>query len=386
MAAGLVGCLTLLAIGWTGLLIPSLIRSIETAFGQSDAGIGIVYLVYAIAYASGSFGGGPLTERIGRRPVLGGAVLVTGAGAAGLGLAPTWVAFVVAALTLGAGAGCLDGGANGLVLDVYREGRGRAMNLLHTSFSVGALTAPLIVGALVQGGVTWQAVAVGTGAIVALLALAYVIVPMPSGRRTIGGAGMPLPAASGGHGGRQLLAGPLLVLGIAIGAYVASEGGVSNWLVRFLDRAPLTTATLALSLYWAGLTVGRLVSSFIADRFDHLRFTITCALAMAVLIAAAVLVPLLPLSIAAFAAAGVASGPVFPMIVAIGGERYPERSAAVGGSLTGMAVIGSTIYPPAMGFMSVTVGLSVAMFGNALLAIACVVALVVFGRTTRSRP
>ena len=103
---------------------------------------------------------------------------------------------------------------------------------------------------------------------------------------------------------------------------------------------------------------------------------------MAVLIAAAVLVPALPLSIAAFAAAGVASGPVFPMIVAIGGDRYPQRSAAVGGSLAGMAVIGSTIYPPAMGFLSVTVGLTVAMFGNALMALACVVALVAFGRAT----
>ena len=385
LAAGAVGCLTLLAIGWTGLLIPSLIRSIEAAFGQTDAGIGIIYLVYGLAYASGSFGGGPLTERLGRRQVLGGAVLVAGLGNAGLGLAPTWPAFLLAALTAGAGAGCLDGGANGLVLDVYREGRGRAMNLLHMSFSVGALAAPLVMGVLVDGGVAWQAVAVGTGAVVCLLATAYVVVPMPSGRRSTGSAHEGAPAASSDHVGRSLLAGALLLLGIAIAAYVASEVGVSNWLVRFLEPAPLTTATLALSLYWAGLAVGRLVSSIIADRFDHLRFTIACALAMAVLVAIAVLVPLLPLSIAAFAAAGVASGPVFPMIVAIGGERYPERSAAVGGSLTGMAVIGSTIYPPAIGFMSVTVGLTAAMFGNAIVAIGCVLALAAFGRATGRR-
>jgi fucose permease len=385
LAAGLVGCLTLLAIGWTGLLIPSLTRSIEGTFGQTDAGIGIVYLAYAIAYASGSFGGGRLTERLGRRPVLGGAVLVTGLGAAGLGLAPTWAAFVVAALTAGAGAGCLDGGANGLVLDVYREGRGRAMNLLHASYSVGALAAPLIVGTLVESSVSWQVVAVSTGVVVSLLAVAYVFVPMPSGRRPSASAGTRLPAASGGHGGRRLLAGPLLLLGVAIATYVASEVGVSNWLVRFLEPAPLTTATLALSLYWAGLTAGRLISSVIADRFDHLRFTIACALAIAVLIAAAVLVPVLPLSIAAFAAAGVTSGPVFPMVVAIGGDRYPERSAAVAGSLAGMAVIGSIVYPPAMGFLSVTVGLTVAMLGTALLAIACVLALVAFGRATHRR-
>ena len=34
--------------------------------------------------------------------------------------------------------------------------------------------------------------------------------------------------------GRSLLTGPLLLLGIAIATYVASEVGVSNWIVRFL--------------------------------------------------------------------------------------------------------------------------------------------------------
>ena len=92
------------------------------------------------------------------------------------------------------------------------------------------------------------------------------------------------------------------------------------------------------------------------------------------------LAPALPVSIAAFAAAGAAAGPIFPMILAIGGERYPERSAAIGGSLVGMAVIGSVVYPPAMGFLSVTIGLTAAMLGNVLLALACAVALVVFSR------
>ena len=383
LAAGLVGCLTLVSIGWTGLLIPSLIRSIEATFGQTDAGLGIVYLAYALAYMAGSFGGGSLTERLGRRLVLGGAVLVHGLGIACLGLAPAWAVFVLAAIPAGAGAGCLDGGANGLVLDVYREGRGRAMNLLHMSFGVGALAAPLVVGAAVGAGVPWQTVAVTTGAVVSLLAIAYVAVPMPSGRRAAEVAGGARASAGpGGMSGRRLLSGPLLLLGLAIGTYVACEVGISSWLVRFLEPAPLSTATLALSLYWAGLALGRLVSSAIADRFDHLRFTVTCALALAVLVVIAVLAPMLSLSIAAFAAAGFASGPIFPMIVAIGGERYPERSAAVGGSLTGMAVVGSTIYPPAMGFLSVTVGLTVAMLGNALLAVACVVALVAFRRAT----
>jgi MFS transporter, FHS family, glucose/mannose:H+ symporter len=384
LSAGLLACISVLSVGWTVLLIPSLIRSIKLTYDQTDAGIGIVYFLLALAYAVGSFGGGPLTERLGRRAILGGAVLLTGIGALGLGIAPTWTTFMLAAMVAGAGAGCVDGGANGLVLDVYREGRGRAMSLLHVSYSVGALVAPLAIGALVVREVPWQAVVAGTGGVIAMLALAYVVVPMPSGRRSTPATVTHGALAASEDRALSLRTGPLLLLGIAIAAYTASEMGVSNWIVRFLEPAPLTTATLALSLYWVGLTVGRIVSSVIADWIDHLRFALVSALGIAAAIAVAVLAPSLPIAMTAFLVAGVASGPVFPMIVAVGGDRFPERSAAVGGSLTGMAIIGSTIYPPAMGFMSVTVGLTAAMLGNAVLAGVCVLALVAFGRSTRT--
>ena len=73
------------------------------------------------------------------------------------------------------------------------------------------------------------------------------------------------------------------------------------------------------------------------------------------------------------------------MIIAIGGERYRDRSAAVSGFLGGTAVTGSIIYPPVMGLLSVTVGLTVAMLGNAVLAVACAGALVLAGRSARRR-
>lgn len=375
LAAGIVGSLTLLLIGWTGLLIPSVIRSIETAFDQNDAGIGVVYLAYSIAYAIGSVVGGHLMERVGRRPVLVSAAALHGIGIAGYGLAPSWPLFLASTLPAGLGAGCLDGGSNGLVLDVYREGRGRAMNLLHVSFSAGALLAPLVIGRAVEAGVAWQMVMLVSAVPLAGLAFSYAIVPMPSGRRT---AFDP----SAGAVARRLLSGPLILLGLAIATYVAAEIGVSNWLVRYLEPAPLATATLALSLTWAGATVGRLLSSAISDRFDHLRFTIVCIASMGLAIGAAVAAPSLALSIALFTLAGVASGPVFPMIIALGGERYPERSAAVGGSLVGFAVVGSTIYPPAIGFLSVTVGLPIAMAGNAMLCLFGAAALIAFGRSS----
>jgi fucose permease len=364
-AAGVIGCLTLLLIGWSGLLVPSLIRSIERDFGQTDAGIGIYYLVWAVAYAIGSLGGGMVTERLGRRRVLAGTALVHGVGLAILAFVPPWEIALLSAVPGGLGAGALDGGANGLILDLFQEARGRALNTLHLFFSIGALSSPLVVGQLVDAGVAWQAIVMATGLAVIPLALLYAIARLPHGRHAAD------PQTSGARRRTPIaFRWPLLTLEVAIACYVAAEVGVSDWLVRFLDSVPLGTATGALSLFWAGLALGRLVSARIADRFDHLQFTTVAITLAGFATFAAVVVPSTGASIALFGLVGFASGPVFPMIVAIAGDRFPERSAAVGGFMTGAAVFGSVLYPPIMGFLSVNVGLAVAMLGAGLLSLA----------------
>jgi fucose permease len=353
-----------LLIGWVGLLVPALIRSIELDFDQTDAGLGLFYFLNAVAYATGSLGGGIVTERLGRRTVLVLAALLLLAGLAMLGTIPIWAVFLLAAVPAGLGAGAIDGGANGLILDLFPSSRGRALNTLHLFFSVGALSSPLVVGRLVEMGVAWQAIVLGTAVVAVPVAVLLALVPLPHGRHVKTNVeGEPAP-------GRLAFRWPLIVLEISIACYVASEIGVSSWLVRFLEEAPLALATTSLSLFWAGLALGRLISARISDRFDHLVFATVSAAVAGFAVIAAVLVPSIGASIVLFTVAGFASGPVFPLIVAIGGERHPGRSAAVSGFLTGAAVVGSVIYPPIMGFLSVNVGLAVAMFGAGLLSLA----------------
>jgi fucose permease len=381
-----VGYASFLLIGWSGLLVPSLIRSLEEALGQSDAGIGIFYFVYALSYATGSIAGGAASERLGRRAVLAAMAAVHGVGLVALGIAPGWSLFLVAALPAGLGAGALDGGMNGLFLDAFRSGRGRALNTLHFYFGIGALAAPLAIGLLVDAGLSWRPIIAATGLVALPLALGIGAIEMPPGRQPgmpPGPAGDEAPGRSRARPGLSL---PLVMLAAAIAAYVASEVGVSNWLVRFLASAPLVVATTSLSLFWAGLAIGRLISARIADRFDHVRFAAAAAAVATGALVAAVLVPWLPLSIALFAIVGVASGPIFPMIIAIGGERYPDRSAAISGLLVSTAVVGGIVYPPLMGFMSVAFGLTVAMLGAALLGGACLGALLVVSALTRTEP
>ena len=174
---------------------------------------------------------------------------------------------------------------------------------------------------------------------------------------------------------RLTLAWPLVALAVAIACYVASEVGVSNWLVRFLEAATIGLATSALALFWAGLALGRLASAAWSDRFDHARFAATAAFISSIALAAAAVVPSLPASIFLFGVVGFAFGPVYPLIMAVAGDRFPGRAAAVSGFLAGVAVLGAIVYPPVMGFLSVAAGLGVAMVGAAILAFVCALAL-----------
>jgi fucose permease len=193
---------------------------------------------------------------------------------------------------------------------------------------------------------------------------------MPSGRhhRAVPGDGVPLAA--------RIPIVPILMLALAIGFYVSSEIGVSSWLVRFLEAATNDVATATLALFWAGLAVGRLLASRVADRFPPVPFATACALLASVALVAAVAVPWLPLSIALFLLCGFAFGPVYPMIMTIGGALYPRRTAAVTGGLAGSAVVGGIIYPPLMGFISEGAGIGLAMVGAGILGLACAGALV----------
>jgi fucose permease len=284
---------------------------------------------------------------------------------------PTWGLFLAVAIPFGFGSGAIDGGMNGLVLDLYPESRGRALNLLHLFFSLGALASPLVVGRLVEAGAAWQMIILGTSLAAIPIAVLLAVVPLPSGRHA---------HPDGASRVRVGLSLPMIALAVAIACYVASEVGVSNWLVRFLETASIGLATSALALFWACLALGRIVSAVLGDRFDHARFAATASLVAAIALVAAVLVPSLPASIALFGVVGFAFGPIYPLIMAVAGDLYPARSAAVSGFLSGSAVIGAILYPPLMGFISVEAGLSVAMIGAAILALACAAVLFAVGR------
>jgi len=365
-------CLSFLLLGWSALLVPALSTEIEAVFGQTDAGLGAFYFITAAAYAAGSIVGGVAIERAGRRAVLVIAAALQVVGLVALGGAGTWPVFVLAGVLRSVGGGAIDGGVNGLVVDLFGGSRGRALSFFHIFYALGGVGAPFLLALRGSIGLSWQAAVIATGIATIPLGVLVVLAEIPDGRRArVAG----LTAASS-----RVYTIPLLVLALAIGFYVAGATGVTNWLVRFLQSNWGGRATAELGLFWVGLVAGRIFSGLVAERFDHVKLATTATAATAVGIVAAVIAPSRELSVALFAVVGFTSGPVFPLIMAIGGDRFPDRAAAMSGLLAASGVVGSLAYPPLMGVVSVTAGLSLAMLGTGVCVALAAVALVVVGR------
>ena len=225
-----VGYAAFLLIGATTVLVPALVVYVERTFGVADADLGIFYFVTAVSYAAGSFFGGMLTERFGRRRVLTVAALLTAAGLGGEAVAPSWAVFLVFAVPQGVGAGGIDGGVNGLFMAIFTGARGGALNMLHLFFALGALIAPIVVGTLVSGGLAWQVPLAACALIAVAIGALLATRPMPSGRHGRH-SGHVAPSLDGDRLSRW----PFVLLAAAICLYVASETGISNWVVRFLE-------------------------------------------------------------------------------------------------------------------------------------------------------
>ena len=349
-------------VGWTSLFVPSLLRILQGDFGQSDAEFGLVYLVSALLFASGALSSGLIAGHVGRRVVNATAALLTAGGMALEAAAPSWPVFLVGAGLAGAGCGSIVAIGSSVIMDLSASGSGTGLNRLHLFYSVGALAAPVTISGLGNLGIGWRMIA----PLVAGLALAEPLSrvgAVPPRHRTPVAPTTAEGEAATLTGLRLALAG----LGIAIACYVAAESGVSSWLVGFLAEEPMTTATLALSLFWTGMAVGRVVASRVADRFDPVRFTASCAWAGGIAILAAVGLASGPVRISLFLAAGFAFGPVYPMIMAVAGSLFPHRAAAVAGIVTSAGVVGSITYPPLMGPIAGVAGLGAGMIGVAVL-------------------
>lgn len=186
--------LSAIACGWlfilgTRITVPVLLPGIKATFGIDNTTAGFVVTVVWGAYALSQFPAGLLTERVGDRRVLLASLAVVTASVGGLGLAPSFLPFLLVAALLGVGNG-LFGPTRGTILSaLYPDNASTAIGATLAVGSLGAAGLPALAGVLL-GRYGWRlTIAAAVPALALTTALAWRTVPLTN---AVGGSESPL--------------------------------------------------------------------------------------------------------------------------------------------------------------------------------------------------
>lgn len=319
----------LLVIGLTMTVIGPALSELRERTGAGIGAIGSLFIAASLGFMSGSLLGGRLYDRLDGHRVL--AVSVAMLGSLMLLVPHARSLAVLFAIFVGVGvAGAVvEVGANTLVMWHLGAGVGRAMNLLHLAFGVGALITPT----LTRAGL---GVVTAVGAIVAW-SVAALTLTVPSPR-------MPEVQRAEQTGSTRRL---LVICSAFFFLYVGLEIGFAGWVLTYVEELEFSasTATIVTTVFWVAFTAGRLISAVVVNR---VRPKVVMIAAGALTLVAAVTLVVAGGSLAGIvlgaALMGLATAPQFPVMLA-----YLERRMHLSGSdnawFVGAAGLGGLVFP-----------------------------------------
>lgn len=301
-----------------------------------------------------------LTRKLGTSVVTTVSVFLTAAALLGFSFSGSFIALCVLAVPYGLGAGAIDAALNNYVALHYSS---RHMSWLHCFWGVGALISPYVMGWAIGSGMGWR---VGYGAISVIqlfvaLVLAFSI-PLWKKRNTDALDGSEPPYAPIGIRSAIKIKGVKAIL-VAFFGYCAFEATTMLWASTYLVEwrgVDATTAASFASLFYIGITAGRFLTGFVADRVGDKNMIRIGAgvLAIGFVLIALPLDTAVP-SLVGLVAVGLGAAPVYPAIIHSTPEHFgKENSHAIVGIQMASAYTGSTLMPSLFGIIAQYVSVS----------------------------
>ena len=310
-------------------------------FGVGPATVGTVFSASALGSVAATLAYAPLVHRWDLRRALAAGAAVFGLGLALAAAAPDPLALLAGFVVAGTGFALLDSGVNHLYVRLFPGVRAAALNVVHLFFALGAAAAPVALAAALPL-LGWRPV-YGALSGAALLTAAALYLSCPAGGDDGAAAGPWL------RSGRvlQALVGPALAMAL----YVGVEVTVSGWAYSFLAQeagAPPLLAGAGISIFWAGLAVGRLLLGPAVERVGY-RPSLVAAAAVAGAMLLATVLPLDSLVAAALLGlSGLAMSVIFPTLVALASTLVPPGDTATATAVMLLSASAGTMSLPAL--------------------------------------
>jgi len=332
---------------------------------------GIVSMIVAFGTVVSSLCSDRLTKALGAGRVTAISVALSAASLLGFSFCTSFPMLCVMAVPYGLAAGSIDAAINNYVALHYSS---RHMSWLHCMWGVGTIVGPYVMGYVLVNGKSWNTGYL-TVSVMQFIFTAVLILSLPLWKRkamerlgsepTSDEARRPLSLKE-----TVRIKGAPEVM-ITFFCYCAAEATVILWASSYMHLyngiSEESAASLA-SIFFIGLTAGRLVSGFLTAKFTDTQLI----RAGFCILTAGIAVMFLPLGLTSsfigIILFGLGCAPIYPCIIHSTPERFgADKSQAMIGIQMASAYIGTSLMPPLFGLIANHV--SIALFPVYLLVI-----------------
>lgn len=318
---------------------------------------GIISMVITIGTIISSLLSYKLIKRYGTGNVTILSVLLSAIALIGFSISPSLIWLIVFAIPLGLGGGSVDAALNNYVALNYKPYH---MSWLHSFWGIGATVGPVVMGYFIMKNNNWRSgyltVSIFLFALIALLFFSRSLWVKTSVTSVKSQSDEEPKSENYENGSVFKIKGlnlSLLSCLFYCGTEITAGLWGSSFLVNIKGLSPATAASW-ISLYYAGITVGRLLIGFVAMKVNS-KLLIRSGQLVALLGAILLSLPFLSsvFALAGLILIGLGCAPIYPSILHETPNRFGQAdSQRIMGLQMASAYTGSTLLPPLTGFIA----------------------------------
>ncbi len=312
-----------------------------------------------------------LTKKFGTRAVTTVSVFLTAVALFGFSTVTQFYQLCLWGIPYGLGAGAIDAALNNYVALHYKS---KHMSWLHCFWGLGASVSPYIMSYCISSQRGWQ-MGYRSVSVIQLVLTVFLFLSLPLWKRngTTANENTDTPTAPplGIVGALKIRGVPHVLLSFL--AYCAVETTAGLWAASYLEEFrgvdPEIAAAFA-SLFYIGITFGRFLNGFLANRFSDKTLI---RLGSGILSVGLILI-MLPLdkwfALSGLLVVGLGCAPIFPCIIHSTPTHFgEENSQAIVGLQMASAYMGSALMPPLFGLIGDYVHIGLYPFYMAIFAL-----------------
>lgn len=342
--------LSFISLGLPDSLLGSAWPVMQADLSVTLPSAGVIFMIISCGTIISSLFSGRLIRKFGTGKLTFVSVTMTAVALFGFSVSPNFIWLCIMAIPLGLGGGSVDAALNNFVALHYKA---KHMSWLHCFWGIGATLGPVIMSLFIAKNNGWKK-GYFTIAMIQVCLVVILFITLPLWKR-IEKKNDEISEEENTESNNSLkIPGVKLAL-VSFVFYCATESTAGLWGSSYLVNykgLPAGQAARWIALFYAGITLGRLLSGFLTMKFTN-RILIRLGQIICIIGAICLLLPLpIYFSMIGLILVGLGCAPIYPCMLHETPTRFGKTaSQSIMGLQMGFAYMGSMFMPPILGLI-----------------------------------